>query len=71
MGASAWQRINAAHASRSNTQSFVRRLVGHYDLRWRLWLSFEQVARHCEQVGAIVMLEWPRACAYWREPRIS
>eukprot|EP00969_Alexandrium_andersonii_P267420 11818215-Alexandrium_andersonii.AAC.1 len=49
----------------------MQRLVDHYDLHWRLWLSFERVARHCKQVGAIVMIGWPRTCAYWHEPRIN
>eukprot|EP00975_Prorocentrum_lima_P047740 9981925-Prorocentrum_lima.AAC.1 len=69
-GGSSWQRINTEHARRVQCMSFAQKLVDHYDLHWKLWVGFERVARHCHAVGATVFLEWPRHCAYWREPRV-
>ncbi|MFM7982089.1 MAG: hypothetical protein ACKPKO_22500, partial [Candidatus Fonsibacter sp.] len=36
-----------------------------------MWNGFEKVTRHCAKIGATVLLEWPRYCAYWKEPRVS
>ena len=40
----------------------------HWDLFHRIWQAFEEVAEHAIKVGARVFIEWPRGCAYWREP---
>eukprot|EP00969_Alexandrium_andersonii_P294593 13020993-Alexandrium_andersonii.AAC.1 len=62
--------IGRAHACGGDSV-FARNFAGHFDLHWRLWEGFEEVARHCKRVGATVMIERPRFCSYWSEPRIS
>ena len=47
------------------------RIKGHRELHWALWANFERAVDHCLRVGARVMLEWPRGCSYWREPKVK
>ena len=43
----------------------------HWKLFKRLWAAFEIVASHARSVGARVYMEWPRHCAYWRQPSVA
>ena len=47
------------------------RLLGHWDLHWRLWSGFKVAAEHCTSVEAAVILEWRRGCEYWDEPLVN
>ena len=69
-GGSSWQHLNLSIAFQRGCTSTVHKLIGHWDLHWRLWENFEVVARHCKRVGASCILEWPAGCAYWREDRV-
>ena len=42
----------------------------HWKLFKRLWAAFEVVASHALSVGARVLVEWPRKCAYWKNDRV-
>ena len=44
------------------------RLIGHWDLHWRLWSGFTVIAERCKRVNAAAILEWPKNCEYWDEP---
>ena len=70
-GGSGWQRINLGRAKATGDEVLPMNLVRHYDLHWRLWVNFEKLARHCANVGATVLLEWPRYNDYWKEPRVA
>ena len=70
-GGSSWQHLNLSTAFQRGCSSTVHKLIGHWDLHWRLWEHFEVVARHCKKVGASCILEWPAGCAYWREERVQ
>ena len=70
-GGSSWQNLNIELAGRKEWQQTIVNLIGHWDVHRRLWQGFEIVVRHCAKVGATVLLEWPRYCAYWREPKVS
>eukprot|EP00969_Alexandrium_andersonii_P015519 679124-Alexandrium_andersonii.AAC.1 len=48
----------------------ANKLVGRYDLRWRLWEGPEEVATRCRCVGASVFLEWPKHCRYGSKPNV-
>ena len=65
-GGSAWQKLNLVLAKRKGWESTSVRLIDHWDLRRRLWASFEKVVKHCRTAGATVMFEWPRFCDYWQ-----
>ena len=58
-------------ARRKGWKHTVVKLIGHWDLHWRLWKGFERVVRHCANIGASVLLEWPRYRSYWSEPKVS
>ncbi|MFM7978861.1 MAG: hypothetical protein ACKPKO_06055, partial [Candidatus Fonsibacter sp.] len=70
-GGSAWQNLNVELAKRIGWKHTMVRLVYHWDLHWRLWNSFERVAKHCHDVGATVLLEWPIFCTFWTEEKVS
>ena len=70
-GGSGWQRINLAKARAAGNEFLPKAMLEHYDLHWRLWVNFEDMARHCARVGATVLLEWPRYNDYWKEPRVA
>ncbi|MFM7986598.1 MAG: hypothetical protein ACKPKO_45515, partial [Candidatus Fonsibacter sp.] len=70
-GSSSWQRLNLELARKKGWKHTVVSMIGHWDLHWRLWNGFERVVRHCAKIGATVLLEWPRYCAYWGEPKVS
>ncbi|MFM7981845.1 MAG: hypothetical protein ACKPKO_21255, partial [Candidatus Fonsibacter sp.] len=70
-GGSSWQKLNLDLARRKGWKHTVVKLIGHWDLHWRLWTGFERVVRHCADIGASVLLEWPRYCSYWGEPKVS
>ena len=59
-----WQYINLKRGP--NT---VARIKLHWKLFRRLWRAFEVVAEHALGVGARVFIEWPRGCAYWKDPK--
>ena len=69
-GGSPWQAFNLAKHAGVGTGHFSQRMSDHLELHWKLWERFEVVARHCAKVGATVLIEWPRGCAYWRKPRV-
>ena len=48
-----------------NQRSIDRRLV------WKLWSSFVILANHAFKVGARILIELPRGCSYWDDPRMS
>ncbi|MFM7988736.1 MAG: hypothetical protein ACKPKO_56425 [Candidatus Fonsibacter sp.] len=56
-GGSSWQNLNMELAKRRGWKHTIVNLIGHWDLDWRLWQSFEVVARHCAKVGATIILE--------------
>ncbi|MFM7984222.1 MAG: hypothetical protein ACKPKO_33360, partial [Candidatus Fonsibacter sp.] len=64
-GGSSWQRLNLELARRKGWKHTIGSMIGHWDLHWRLWNGFERVVRHCAKIGATVLLEWLRYCAYW------
>ena len=70
-GGSTWQRLNLELAKRKGWNNTIVKIIDHWDLHWRLWDSFEQVVKHRRRVGATVLLDWPRFCAYWQEKRVS
>ncbi len=37
---------------------------------WTLWDSYLIVANHAVRVGASILIELPRACSYWNDPRM-
>eukprot|EP00969_Alexandrium_andersonii_P284565 12579933-Alexandrium_andersonii.AAC.1 len=63
----------ATHQHRARVACAVYELCAEACRSLRLALEvvgrFERIARRCHAVGANVFLEWPRHCAYWREPR--
>ncbi len=65
-GGSTWQYINLRRGPET-----VAKIKLHWKLFRRLWAAFEIVASHALQVGARVFIEWPRQCAYWRNPRVA
>lgn len=62
-GGSQWQVLNKAKG-----KDTAAKISAHWNLFHKLWQSFEVVADHAIRVGASVFIEWPRGCAYWREP---
>jgi len=48
----------------------VAKIRLHWRLFKRLWAAFEIVASHALSIGARVFVEWPRHCAYWRQPKV-
>ena len=70
-GGSTWQRLNVELDQRRNWENTIVKLKDHWDLHWKVWDRFEQVAKHCRKVGATVLLEWPRFCEYWHERKVS
>ena len=65
-GGSAWQYINLKRGP-----STVAKIKLHWRLFKWLWAAFEIVASHALSVGARVFIEWPRHCAYWRQPKVE
>jgi hypothetical protein len=65
-GGSTWQYINLKKGPQT-----VAKIRLHWRLFKRLWSAFEIVASHALSVGARVFIEWPRHCAYWRQPKVS
>ena len=64
-GGSPWQRINVAKSERA------RRLVEqHYALFRVLWKNSMRVVHEVVRKGGYVAIEWPKSCAYWREPEV-
>ena len=70
-GGSPWQRLNLHLAVKKGWQSTMIRLLGHWDLHWRLWSGFKVAAEHCTSVGAAVIVDWPRGCECWDEPWVN
>ena len=64
-GGSSWQYLNLKRGP--NT---VAKVKLHWRLFKRLWTAFEIVASHALSIGARVFVEWPRHCAYWRQPNV-
>lgn len=58
------------HLSRGNPET-VRKIEEHWKLYRRLWKSFVSVARQAIGRGATVVIEWPKACSYWRDSRVQ
>ena len=54
-GGSPWQRLNLHLAAKKGWQPTMIRLLGHWDLHWRLWSGFMVVAEHCRRVGAVAV----------------
>ena len=69
-GGSTWQQLNLELAKRKGYEGMFVKLIDHWDLHWRLWTAFELVVSHCREVGATVLLEWPRFCEYCREKKV-
>ena len=65
-GGSTWQFINIKRGPET-----VAKIRVHWKLFRRLWAAFEVVATHALKVGARVLVEWPRRCAYWSNDRVS
>ena len=65
-GGSVWQNLNLRKSLAAGCDRMVLKLVSHFDLHWRLWSGFEAVVRHCAELGAAVVWEWPRFCTYWK-----
>eukprot|EP00974_Lingulodinium_polyedra_P114122 11049090-Lingulodinium_polyedra.AAC.1 len=63
--------MNASRASKNGCIRYFVRLAGHLTLHKRLWKNFVTVIEHCFKVGATVFIEWPRECAYWKDPKIQ
>ena len=70
-GGSSLQRLNLEVAKREGRHDTIVKIIDHWDLRWRLWESFETVVRHCKRVGATVLIQRPRFCSYWAEDKVS
>ena len=64
-GGSTWQFINIKRGPET-----VAKIKLHWKLFKRLWAAFEVVATHALSVGARVLVEWPRRCAYWKNDRV-
>ena len=64
-GGSTWQFINLRRGPET-----VAKIRLHWKLFKRLWNAFERVASHALSVGARVLIEWPRRCAYWKNDRV-
>ena len=64
-GGSTWQFINLRRGPET-----VAKIRLHWKLFKRLWAAFEIVAEHALKVGARVLVEWPRKCAYWKNDRV-
>ena len=62
-GGSSWVFINWLRG-----ETCREKIREHWDLFHRIWKAFEEVAEHALSKGAKVFIEWPRGCAYWREP---
>ena len=65
-GGCPWNRINLA--KRPEGQERVRQ---HKLLFSKLWEKFEVVASKCLKLGGVVVIEWPRRCDYWKNPRVE
>ena len=64
-GGSTWVYINWHRG-----EDVRNKIREHWDLFHRIWKAFEEVAEHAIRMGARVFIEWPRGCAYWREPAV-
>ena len=58
-------------AKRKNWEDTIVKLIDHWDLHWKVWEHFEQVAKHRRRVGATVPVEGPCFCEYWQETKVS
>ncbi len=65
-GGSKWTRLNAARGGKTFDKIQRRRMVF-----WTLWDSFLIVAKHAISVDARILIELPRGCTYWHDPRMS
>ena len=61
-------RVSAAMKT-FNRELRVVKIKLHRKLFTCLWAAFELVASHASAVGARVVIEWPRHCDSWRQPR--
>ena len=60
-GGSPWQWVNR------RLKGGLKRLRAHRK-KWKdIWRSFAIVARECHELGGRVVIEWPKACTYWKE----
>ena len=66
VGGCPWQRINAKKSPETRDK-----IKGHWKLFEKLWKSFMIIASHAKKVGAQVYQEWPRGCAYWKDPKVE
>ena len=48
----------------------VARIESHWTLHTRLWSKFRTVASHICALGAILCIEWPLRCRYWKDRRV-
>eukprot|EP00972_Heterocapsa_arctica_P078752 11612255-Heterocapsa_arctica.AAC.1 len=48
----------------------VAKIKSHWVVFRKLWSVFETVAIPAIARGASIFVEWPRNCAYWKEPRV-
>jgi RNA:NAD 2'-phosphotransferase (TPT1/KptA family) len=63
-GGSPWQNINAKKPGGQ------RRILNHKTLFNKLWNNFEVLCGEIHDRGHHIAIEWPRACSYWRLPKV-
>ena len=64
-GGSKWCNFNAARGPATRAKIERRR-----EVFWELWDSFLIVAKHAISVKARILIELPRGCSYWHDPRM-
>ncbi len=64
-GGSKWTQYNAKRGGKTLAKIERRR-----EVFWTLWDYFHIVAKHAVRVGARILIELPRGCSYWHDPRM-
>ena len=66
IGGCPWQTVNI-----NGGPDAVRRIRGYWALFDKMFKNALQVMAVAQSVGAIIVIEWPRACRYWHRDRVK
>ncbi len=53
-----------------NYEGARRKMLNHFILFRKMKRSLIKLLEHCWNIGAFLLIEWPKSCAYWNDPDI-
>ena len=65
-GGCPWQKYNMRKG-----ESTREKIKDHYKLFRDIWKAFTEIAEIAIKRGAMVIIEWPKGCAYWNNMKVK